>query len=154
MSTEAKLTVSALVSNPDVENEILLVQEALDEGLYNLPGGALKQRERLLDAVVRETLEESGLEVHPRYLVGVYHSPRTRAGNNLTRLVVACSVTGGGLSISEQHPDVGFFPMEEIKKMRKNNQLQNTGLWPSIKDYQKGRVFGLDVITEIKRHKK
>jgi hypothetical protein len=87
-------------------------------------------------------------------VVGFYHCVRTRAGNNLTRLVVACSVTGGELTTSAEHPVVDFFPVERIRDLRKDDQLQNTGLWRAIRDYQRGQAFSLGVLSEVKKHKK
>lgn len=151
MSAEVKLTVSALVTEGD--RDMLMVQEGLG-GLYNLPGGCPKRREALLDAVVRETFEESGLEVRPDFIVGLYQCVRNMAGNNLTRIVVACTQVGGELTVSEKHPDVGYFDLKKLRKMGQRGELQNGGLVQSIEDFCSGQGFGLSLITQVRKHKK
>jgi 8-oxo-dGTP pyrophosphatase MutT (NUDIX family) len=40
---------------------------------YNQPAGHLECGESLLDAVIRETLEETAYTLNPQYLIGVYN---------------------------------------------------------------------------------
>ena len=54
----------------DTEGRILLVRRS-DDGLWCLPCGWVEPNESPLEAVVRETREETGLEVESRQLVGV-----------------------------------------------------------------------------------
>lgn len=64
------VTVAAVVHR---DGKFLLVEEETDEGLrFNQPAGHLEQGESLLEAVVRECLEETGYTFHPQYLLGVY----------------------------------------------------------------------------------
>ena len=69
------VTVAAVVES---EGRFLLVYENAEEGnVYNQPAGHLEQNETLLDAVVRETEEETGWVVEPTFLLGIreYTSP-------------------------------------------------------------------------------
>ncbi len=64
------VTVAAVVER---DGRFLLVEEETDDGLrFNQPAGHLECREALVDAVVREALEETGYRFVPRYLVGIY----------------------------------------------------------------------------------
>ncbi|MHB8454508.1 MAG: NUDIX hydrolase [Acidiferrobacterales bacterium] len=64
------VTVAALVQSDD---QFLLVEEDIcGQRVLNQPAGHLEQEETLLDAVVRETLEETGWHFVPRALVGIY----------------------------------------------------------------------------------
>ena len=53
---------------------VLLVRRAHEplKGRWSLPGGALELGETLEQGVIREVLEESGLEVHPTAMVEVF----------------------------------------------------------------------------------
>jgi len=53
---------------------VLLVKRAAEPmaGRWSLPGGRLELGETVEQAVVREALEETGLTVEPRKLLGVY----------------------------------------------------------------------------------
>lgn len=55
--------------------EILLIRRT-DNDNWALPGGAMDLGESLVDAAVRETLEESGVQVEVIGLVGIYTDPR------------------------------------------------------------------------------
>jgi 8-oxo-dGTP diphosphatase len=64
-------TASAIVQ--DDEGRILLARRAgpPDEGKWDLPGGFLEEGEHPRAAVIRELMEETGLEIEPLDLVAV-----------------------------------------------------------------------------------
>lgn len=70
------------------EPSVLLLRRALEPGLgeWDLPAGFLEPRESMEEAALRETREESGLEVELVRLVGVYASP---AGNAVAAVFLA-----------------------------------------------------------------
>lgn len=63
------------------DTEILLLRRAVEPGLgaWDLPAGYLDPGESFQQAAVRETREESGIEVELIGLAGVYHSPAANA---------------------------------------------------------------------------
>ncbi|MEO7855270.1 MAG: NUDIX hydrolase [Rubrivivax sp.] len=81
MSTERfrpSVTVAAIVEHA---GRYLLVEEHTPEGLrLNNPAGHLDAGESLLQAVVRETLEETACRFEPQALVGVYMARLQRPG--------------------------------------------------------------------------
>lgn len=65
------VTVAAVVQR---DGKFLLVEEETEAGLaFNQPAGHLEEGESLLDAVVRETLEETAYRFKPTHLVGIYN---------------------------------------------------------------------------------
>lgn len=54
--------------------KVLLVQRKVDPyaGRWSIPGGAIELGERARDALVREVMEECGIEVEPLEVVDVY----------------------------------------------------------------------------------
>lgn len=63
-------TVAALA---ELDGRFLLVKENVDERIvFNQPAGHLEPEETLLEAVVRETLEETRYQFIPQALQGVY----------------------------------------------------------------------------------
>ena len=68
-----------------------LVVEEMAEGrrVFNQPAGHLEPGERLVDAVVREVLEEAGVHFVPERLIGLYRWVNPR--NHETHLRVAFS---------------------------------------------------------------
>jgi len=63
------------------DTEILLLRRAVEPGLggWDLPAGYLDPGESFEQAAVRETREESGIQVELTRLRGVYHSPAANA---------------------------------------------------------------------------
>ena len=71
MVWKPNVTVAAVVQR---DGKFLLVEEETEAGLaFNQPAGHLEEDEPLVDAVVRETLEETAYHFRPTHVVGVYH---------------------------------------------------------------------------------
>jgi 8-oxo-dGTP pyrophosphatase MutT (NUDIX family) len=131
-----KVTTSTIVER---EDGFLLVQEGSDpKRRFNLPGGGQKKRESPMEAAIRETEEETGLEVTLDYLVGIPFTRREASRNNLTRFVFKATEVGGDVRPSEHHPVVDFFSFKEIKKMDEAGQISSAQILAAIKRYRKG----------------
>lgn len=89
------VTVAAIIER---NGQFLLVEEMTGDGLrFNQPAGHLEPDETLLQAVVRETLEESAHDFTPTALIGTYlsRSFSTRSGAAVTYLRFAfCGTVG------------------------------------------------------------
>lgn len=75
MDNRPRITVAAVIER---EQRFLLVEERNGEAtVYNQPAGHLETGESLLEAIARETREETAWGFRPTALVGVYqwHSP-------------------------------------------------------------------------------
>ena len=108
-----KVAVGAVVGND--KGEILLVKRA-DSGVWLYPTGWADIGYSASEVVVKEVLEETGIEVEPVRLIMVLDGLRlgfTRIP--LYLLVFLCKATGGELSA---HPlecaDVGWFAQHEL----------------------------------------
>lgn len=81
----------------------LLWQQRSDFGWWGLPGGVLELNESLPQCVVREVKEETGLDVQPVHLIGIYTSPDFDIiypnGDQVQQVTAAfeCRLTGGQL---------------------------------------------------------
>jgi 8-oxo-dGTP pyrophosphatase MutT (NUDIX family) len=91
MSWKPDLTVAAIVER---EGRFLLVEERI-RGLrvFNQPAGHVEDRETLLAAVMRETLEETAWQFTPEYLLGVYLWRAPHSGRSTLRLAFIGSVS-------------------------------------------------------------
>ena len=70
MGWNPEVTVAAIVEK---DGRFLMVEERAGGRLVlNQPAGHLEDRETLLEAVIRETREETAWRFHPEALVGVY----------------------------------------------------------------------------------
>ena len=81
------VTVATLVADGD---RFLMVEETIRGELrYNQPAGHLEPGESLLQAAVRETLEETGWDVEPEHLVGVHQWFSPHHGEHVIRFSFA-----------------------------------------------------------------
>lgn len=82
MIWKPRVTVAAVAER---DGRFLMVEEETDEGIrFNQPAGHLERGETLIEAVVREALEETAYVFIPRFLLGVYHW--SHPAKNLTYL--------------------------------------------------------------------
>ncbi len=96
-------SAAAIIRNE--KNEILLHQ-LRNTGQWSLPGGAIDPGESAAEAVVREVFEETGLNVRPVSLVGIYsggshHFITYPNGDQIgvVNMAFNCEVIGGELNI-------------------------------------------------------
>ena len=80
--------------------QILLTRRE-DFEVWCLPGGAVEPRESLAQAAIRETREETGIDVELTRLVGAYSRPLSRGGG-MHLILFAARPVGGALA-----PDPG-----------------------------------------------
>ena len=99
----------------------LLMQRRTDFGWWGLPGGVLELGESLSECVVREVREETGLDVEPLHLIGIYSSPDfnvTYPNGDQVQQVTACfdcRIVGGNLSVNNKETlDLAWFPIDEM----------------------------------------
>ena len=85
----------------DSAHRVLLVLRS-DCNLWGLPSGRIEPGEMLVDAVVREVSEETGLDVHVERLIGVYSDPVSQVyaypSGDVVHYVTCCclcTVVGG-----------------------------------------------------------
>jgi len=104
----------------------VLVQEAKPEiGCpWCYPAGGIEPGESIVEAVVREALEETGLVVEPRYLMRIWHMvPREQDQQSprpeLWVYVVVAQAKGGELKvIADEHSlRAGWFSPAELKEL-------------------------------------
>lgn len=104
------------------ENGLVLLEKRSDNGFWGLPGGHVEIGESAQDAVVREVLEETGLEVEVSRLVGIYSHPDNfcfvrygdEAAAHILSAVFECTPTGGSLRLSEESTDLRYHPVDAL----------------------------------------
>ncbi|HRQ37728.1 MAG TPA: NUDIX domain-containing protein [Chloroflexota bacterium] len=101
-----------------IQNEAghILLQQRRDNGLWCFPGGGVELGERVDQAIVQEVWEETGLQVQPTHVIGVYSDPVdwiTYANGDqvkIARTFFACRIIGGHLQADAiESLDARFF---------------------------------------------
>ncbi|GAA1272172.1 NUDIX domain-containing protein [Pseudonocardia aurantiaca] len=84
---------SVFVAVREVQGRLLLVRRA-DSGAWELPGGRVDVGESAVEAAVRETAEEAGLQVRITGFVGLFTDPahvvRAASGGQVRQQFVVC----------------------------------------------------------------
>jgi ADP-ribose pyrophosphatase YjhB (NUDIX family) len=95
--------------------DILLVRRA-DDGQWCLPCGWVEPNETPAQAAVRETKEETGLDIHVLQLVDVFtRLPNTGHGpHSAVAVVYLCEITGGMLTTSHESPELRYWFIEDV----------------------------------------
>jgi ADP-ribose pyrophosphatase YjhB (NUDIX family) len=120
LGKEGKIRVGCSAAILDERGRILLTRRT-DNGQWCLPGGALESGESAAEACEREVLEETGLRVRVKRLVGVYSHPDQLVvypdGNKafIVALHFTAEVIGGELGMSNETTDYGYFTAEEVE---------------------------------------
>ena len=122
LGREGKIRVGCSAAIFDKDGRVLLTRRA-DNGQWCLPSGGMEPGESPAEAVTREVLEETGLHVRVKRLVGVYSDPNQLVmyvdGNKVQILAIhfEAEVTGGTLGLSEETTEFGYFSPQEIQNM-------------------------------------
>ena len=100
----------------------VLLQRRDDTGRWGLPGGSMDPGETVHAALVREVREETGLDVEPLRLVGVYSDPANHQvvhypdGNviHFVSTVLECAVRGGTLTTCAESLELAWHAPEAL----------------------------------------
>jgi 8-oxo-dGTP pyrophosphatase MutT (NUDIX family) len=91
MTWRPDLTVAVVVQR---DERFLIVEERIQGALVlNQPAGHVEDGESLLEAAVRETLEETAWHFVPRHLLGLYLWRNPANGHSILRVAVSGDVT-------------------------------------------------------------
>lgn len=143
------VTVAAIVEHA---GRYLLVEEETPEGLrLNNPAGHLDPGESLLQAVVREALEETARPFEPRALVGVYLSRFTRPARDEDVTYLRFAFSGEiGAAVAGRALDTGivrtlWMTPDEIRASVDRHRSQM--LLRCVEDHLAGRRYPLELLT-------
>jgi 8-oxo-dGTP pyrophosphatase MutT (NUDIX family) len=116
--------VSCVVVND--RREVLLVHSK-ERGNWMPIGGMVEPGEEPADSVVREVFEETGVEVVPERLVGVFDGPAVTYKNGdrvqYITIVFRCRPVGGSPHVhDDENTDVRYFPAGALPELRADHR--------------------------------
>ncbi|HYD33041.1 MAG TPA: NUDIX hydrolase [Methylophilaceae bacterium] len=140
-------TVAAVIEQ---QGKFLLVEEETADGVrLNQPAGHLEDGESLLDAVARETFEETAYRFVPQQLLGIYHW--RRPDKAVTYLRFAFTGTATGPDVDSELDDgiirAVWMTADEIRNCPARHRSPQ--VLTCIEHYLMGQRFPLSAITHL-----
>jgi len=145
MVWKPNVTVAAVVQR---DGKFLLVEEETDAGLaFNQPAGHLEEGESLIDAVVREALEETAYHFKPTHLVGIYNWKHPKKDVTYLRFAFGGELRGfePDRPLDEGIVAARWLSLEEIKETRERHR--SPLILRCIEDALSGRTYPLDLLV-------
>lgn len=144
-------TVAAVIEQ---DGRYLMVEEKVDgKVVYNQPAGHLDPGESLIDAVIRETREESAWQFVPEALTGIYLWDQPDSSRTFLRFAFCGEHSNHD---PEQTLDDGILRalwMTRDELAARPNQLRSPLVLSCIDDYAAGKRYPLELLSVIgQRH--
>jgi 8-oxo-dGTP pyrophosphatase MutT (NUDIX family) len=147
MPTQPTVTVAAVVERNGL---FLMVEERVDDRLViNQPAGHLESGESLVDAVVRETREETGWTFVPQGLVGIYRWTKPSQQTTYVRVCFFGSVTTHDAG---QPLDTGIERASWLSRsdlIQRSAELRSPMVLRCLDDFSAGKHFPLEALVDL-----
>ena len=138
------VTVAAVIER---DGKFFLVEEETDEGVrFNQPAGHLERSETLLQAVARETLEETGYTFVPEFLVGIHQWEHPEKDMTYLRFVFGGKIVAHD---PERKLDEGILRAcwLSLEQIRAEERLRSPMVLSVIEDWLAGKRYPLELVT-------
>lgn len=143
---KTEITVAAVIQQDD---RFLVVEELINgNAVFNQPAGHLDESETLIEAVVRETFEETAWHFTPEAISGIYIWKSPRRGTTIMRTAFCGQVTGHD---PEAPLDKGiaqalWLSREELET---SQRLRSPFVLRCIDDYLAGIRYPLELLNHL-----
>lgn len=148
MSSSIDVTVAAVAER---DGRFLIVEERVsNEIVFNQPAGHLEPGESLIDAVVRETREETGYGFQPACIVGIY-SWLCDSGKGFLRVCFAGDAlpVKGPVTLDDGIIAAHWLSREEL--LKRSPALRSPLVMRAVDDYLARLRYPLDCVQHIAR---
>lgn len=147
MIWKPRVTVAAISER---NGQFLMVEEQVrGETLFNQPAGHLEDAESLVDAVIRECLEETAWHFQPAALIGLYRWRSPDSGDTYLRATFCgeCLHQDTGRALDPDITAAHWLSADEIRSRRA--RLRSPLVMQSLDDYLRGKRFPLELLVEL-----
>ncbi len=125
---DPKVAVGVLATR---NGKLLLVQRARNpnRGAWSFPSGFVDAGEGLKEAAVRETKEETGLDIRIQRQLGAFAAP----GERVVFIAYAARVLRGRIAIGRECQDVRYFDRDALPLLAFDHDSEILRIWRSEK---------------------
>jgi ADP-ribose pyrophosphatase YjhB (NUDIX family) len=145
MIWKPNVTVAAVIER---DGKFLLVEEETLQGLrFNQPAGHWEANETLIDASIRETLEETAYDFEPQHLTGIYRWHAPESDTTYLRFAFSGNATSHhpGLKLDKGIVRAVWLTPDEIRASR--NLHRSPLVLRCCEDYLAGKRYPLDILV-------
>ena len=140
-------TVAAVIER---DGKFLIVEEESDGRIvYNQPAGHLDPNESLLDAVIRETREETAWRFHPRAITGIYRWYLEAKDQTFLRVAFCGHCDDHQLEQSLDEGIIRAVWMSRDELLQQSDKLRSPMVLQCIDDYLEGRRYPLELLIDL-----
>ena len=140
-------TVAAIIER---DNKFLMVEELVNkERVFNQPAGHLDPNEGLIDAVIRETLEETAWHFTPEAITGIYLWKHPDNGESFLRVAFCgnCDNHQPQQALDDGIIQAVWKSRDELIQLQQ--QLRSPMVIGCIDDYLAGKRFPMDMLVNV-----
>jgi 8-oxo-dGTP pyrophosphatase MutT (NUDIX family) len=142
----SKITVAAVIKNS--ENKFLMVEENTSDGIrINQPAGHLEENETLVDAVIREVKEETGLVFLPKFFISIHQLFLDSSSFFRFNFYGAVDINSKPFSHEKQILKISWLDESALKKKKK--MLRSDCVLEAIDDFKLGLKMPLSTIKSL-----
>jgi 8-oxo-dGTP pyrophosphatase MutT (NUDIX family) len=141
------LAAAAIVER---DGHFLIVEERIRGTLvFNQPAGHVDDGESIIDAAVRETLEETAWHLVPRALLGVYLWRNPDNGHSILRVAITGEATTHEDGRELDQPVIAAHWMRREELLARHAQLRSPLVLRCIDDYLAGQRHELSALNYL-----
>lgn len=141
------VTVAAIIER---DNKFLMVEEFINgEKVFNQPAGHLEPDEELINAVIRETLEETAWDFQPKAITGIYLWKHPINDESFLRIAFCgtCHNHQPELALDACILQAVWKTRDELIVLK--DQLRSPMIINCIDDYLAGKRLPLDMLINV-----
>ena len=147
MTVRPDLTVAAIIER---DGQFLLVEERVaNRMVFNQPAGHVERGEQFIEAVVRETLEETAWTFHPEALVGIYFWEQLNQPRSFLRVAFCGRVSGHDPARRLDRGIERAVWLSREQVLARSARLRSPMVLGCIDDYLDGVRYPLDTIRHV-----
>jgi len=144
------VTVAALIEQA---GKFLMVEERVDGMLVlNQPAGHIDPLESFLEAVARETLEETGWLFTPTAITSIFYWKHPINDRQFLRVCYkgCASAPPGAVTLDTDIERTLWCSFDELEQLaEQENKLRSPMVMASVRDYVAGKEFPLNLIQQL-----
>jgi 8-oxo-dGTP pyrophosphatase MutT (NUDIX family) len=132
------------------EGRLLMVEERVAGAVvFNQPAGHLEPDESILQAAMRETLEETGWHIELTHFIGAYQWKSQETNQHYLRMAFAAvpSFFDPNITLDDGIIAAHWLSPSEIKTL--GHKHRSPLVWKLVEDYLAGQRFPLQAIHEL-----